>query len=207
MSSASKRGLLDLPPEVRCMIYPLVFHSKDYGKTDILVTEFARGLSRLLRTCRTIYDEARPYLYQQIELEVPGLVQDFTPFFDQIGTVNLKWIQHLCLEAHSLQIFPDMYLESVADLRGLLDIKNIKVYNFAWEGQHSDKFEFRKARKVIMFAIKLLEAHNDIRHMFMKTVRFDSYFKQSWIDMRMVVEGVKKEAKVGLPMLLLDSMC
>jgi hypothetical protein len=96
--SQSRCHLLDLPSEIRLLIYEELFPPRSIDMTDKKL-----GLdTAILATCRTIHKEAKPVLYENTEFEI-ALRSDGThmgPCDDD--TENAKRIQPLFTLAHKL---------------------------------------------------------------------------------------------------------
>lgn len=61
----TKDGFLNLPAELRDLVYSEIFVSKCYGKVSPSMPEDSSLSAALLRTCRQVYNEGRKWLYSE----------------------------------------------------------------------------------------------------------------------------------------------
>nr|OQO28544.1 hypothetical protein B0A51_03719 [Rachicladosporium sp. CCFEE 5018] len=123
----------DLPPELRLRTYDFAFLeqtvtlklARNVRIIDRLDRNSPAGHAGLLRTCRAIYDEARPILYKKTIFDIALLAKDHRTYSSR----KLCWLEDFCVGAiHSVY------------LRGP---------ERDWEGNHDDSVVARMVKIVI----------------------------------------------------------
>ncbi|KAI0837796.1 hypothetical protein F5Y06DRAFT_287648 [Hypoxylon sp. FL0890] len=90
--------LLSLPFELRLDIYERYLYSEQFGAIDeglMCLTESESPSTALLLTCKQIYEEARPLLYQKVTISYS--LDIWERFFDRIGPYNISLIRDLTI--------------------------------------------------------------------------------------------------------------
>lgn len=100
-------GLLDLPVEIRFMIYRLLFcPSPEPILLSLLPVSSAKHSAQLLRTCRACHEEGSPILYGENKLALDwayrGTEEGILDFFAAIGLNNRQLIRHLRVREGSI---------------------------------------------------------------------------------------------------------
>jgi hypothetical protein len=97
---SSKLGFLDLPAEIRFMIYRLLFHPSSEAILIGLALASSVGRSaQLLRVCRVCNQEGSPVLYGEnqfaLDWAYSGIEHTILEFLENIGLRNQQSIRHL----------------------------------------------------------------------------------------------------------------
>lgn len=93
-------GFLDLPIEIRFMIYKLLFHpSPEPILVSFLLASSVKRSAQLLRTCRSCHEEASSVLYGKnlfaLDWAYAGTEIAILDFLEDIGMKNRQLIRHL----------------------------------------------------------------------------------------------------------------
>ena len=91
-------GFMTLPPELRCLMYPYML---------------AAGTTAILRTCRTVYNEGKPYLYKSafLRLHIKNFQQSpnsgwrLIPRPGRFTTVDLGLVQNVELRVDQNHLY------------------------------------------------------------------------------------------------------
>jgi len=85
-----RAGFLDLPAELRNDIYKRIIVTPDNPIIFRSATNFSGHSAALLRTCKTVYHEARQFLYGEHEFQFSRCVRDRGQFWEEWKEVGWK---------------------------------------------------------------------------------------------------------------------
>lgn len=149
----SSRAFLDLPTEIRLLIYEAIFtpasvvlQSGELPAMIAVLRNFPELISRgsrdvqLFRTCRTCYVEASPIFYASLNLLVyqhlPLLRLNFLP---RIGPLNASFIKMVTITPIGLPGEHQRLLECLGSKHGgLIGVENLTLE--IWEPEHVPAF-------------------------------------------------------------------
>ncbi|KAI1135049.1 hypothetical protein F5Y05DRAFT_421777 [Hypoxylon sp. FL0543] len=109
LAPMGRSRLLSLPYELRLDIYERYLNSQYLGAIDeglMYGGELPSAFVALLLTCRTIYEEVRPILYQKVNISYS--LDLWERFFSRIGPHNISLIRDLSI---CYSCSPDSYWE------------------------------------------------------------------------------------------------
>lgn len=121
---SARLGFLDLPVEIRLMIYRLLFcPSAEPILISFYLTRSIKRSAQLLRVCRTCYEEASMVLYAEnvfaVDWAYSGTEPSILNFLENIGAKNRQLIRHLQARHHSMRTLVKM--QSRRSLRLILE--------------------------------------------------------------------------------------
>lgn len=170
-SLKTSRAFLDLPTEIRLLIYEAIFtpasvvlQSGELPAMIAVLQNFPELISRgsrdvqLFRTCRTCYEEASPIFYASLNLLVyqhlPLLRLNFLP---RIGPLNASFIRMVTITPIGLPGEHQRVLECLGSKHGgLIGVKNLTLE--IWDPQHVPAF--------ISTCQELMQRHGKLKILF-----------------------------------------
>jgi hypothetical protein len=188
-----KPGFLDLPVEIRVMIYRHVF-----GDTRAASYKYWHSFpsgcrsSQILRTCKSVHNEARSILYQSFSFNLGINPVVMGKLLGSIGPINAGAISDLCITICNpfwMKSGQLPALKSFTDHKHRMNITSVRM--------HSVDIEFRdyqlgKSRYVIMFLASLLEMNPEFSRILASNIH------KAKADLRLVRIGVKLESDVSI---------
>jgi hypothetical protein len=178
-SQTSRRGFLDLPTEIRLLIYEAIFtpasvvlQSGELPAMIAVLRNFPELISRgcrdvqLFRTCRTCHDEAIPIFYGSLNLLVcqhlPLLRLNFLP---RIGPINASFIKTATITPIGLPGEHQRLLECLGPRQGgLVGMENLTLE--IWNLDHVAAF--------ISTCQELMQHHSKLKILFGRGTDADS---------------------------------
>ena len=199
MLSTTKYSFLDFPPEIRLMIYPLIFSDDPdtaggYNLTPVnTCTDVWRESRRsrpsrsgqFLRTCKTVYKEAHTCLYEGCLFKHNDSAREVGAVLDKMGPANTKLINHLVLRANKLEWKSQRYLGVLFDHTHRMNLKTFQVTCVPRPGR--GRHVFYQMKKVLIFLVKLVKIYPILCHALERPDRSDDRI----YHIRLVAERVK----------------
>lgn len=205
-----KSNLLNLPPEIRLLIYSFVFGQKYsiYQCCFYSSSPFQHHSAQLLRTCRKIHDEARVLLYKPFVYKLCTHPRHICDFLDIIGASNAKLIRCLKISEKGVQApyAGHLHLNALLESRQRINITSFTVTHVLTcrrESKHR-LHESRRTRRAFLFMGRLIKSFPQLSAS--RVFASCNYHNRSQsrcigvpehVDLRLVAENVKMEPYVS----------
>lgn len=209
---ASARGLLDLPAEIRLLIYEAIFtpasvvlQSGDNPAMIAVLRNFPELISRgsrdvqLFRTCRTCHDEAIPVFYGSLNLlvyqQLPLLRFSFLPI---IGPINASFIKRVTITPIGLPGEHQRLLECLGSRHGgLVGLEHLTL----------EIWDLEQVAPLVSTCQELMQHHDKLKMLFGRGVDAEGQLQAGDFPARLKLakRGQMPGNRVSLPQMCLLS--